>query len=352
MIKKFKILQVIDFLNIGGAERVCITLSNLLCKSENKLSLLLLVNDGVLINTLDANVPIIRLNRKNKYNIRTMFRCAQIMKNYEIIHVHMRHNYRYIRLIQKLFFVKTTVILHDHFGSIDYDLSIPIGLKKVLKPKYYIGVSESLLNWATIQLKLPSNSTFLLSNIVAKEIIKEQVLQKKGLVMVGNIKPIKNQIFAIRLMKTIDNTLTIYGEIHDAKYFMKLQKVIKELEIENKIFFVHDSVNVQHDIQQYELGLQTSISESGPLVLIEFLAQSIPFLTYKTGQVVNDIKNDLPELILDDFEIDEWLNRFDRLTMFDVKLLEHVYKKYFSEKMYVTACEQIYESIINNEISE
>ena len=64
----------------------------------------------------------------------------------------------------------------------------------------------------------------------------------------------------------------------------------------------------ENDIQQFEIGLQTAKSESGPLVLIEYLAQSLPFLTFNTGQVVDDIKSDIPQLILDNFELNHNLH--------------------------------------------
>ena len=104
MTRKYKILQVIDFLHVGGAERVCVTLSNLLFKAAHEVAVLILVNDGELANSLDKNIPIIRLKRQHKYSLGTMYKCAKILRDYELIHVHMRHNYRYIQFIKKVFF--------------------------------------------------------------------------------------------------------------------------------------------------------------------------------------------------------------------------------------------------------
>ena len=51
MTRRYKILQVIDFLHVGGAERVCVTLSNLLFKAAHEVAVLILVNDGELVNS-------------------------------------------------------------------------------------------------------------------------------------------------------------------------------------------------------------------------------------------------------------------------------------------------------------
>ena len=127
------------------------------------------------------------------------------------------------------------MILHDHYGSIDIDKSVPFGLRSILKPTYYIGVSKTLLSWASNKLKLPLNRVFLLSNTVIKEQQFEIGVQKKGIVLVGNIKPIKNQLFAIRLMRHINNTLTIIGQIQDEKYYMELKQVIIDLKMEKNL---------------------------------------------------------------------------------------------------------------------
>ena len=346
MNSKLKILQVIDMLNIGGAERVCTMLCNMLNEAEHSVAMLLLVGNGKMISSLNKTIPLVKLNRRNKFNLITMYKCAKIIRDYEIIHIHMRHNFRYIRLVQRLFLVKSKLILHDHYGNIDRDFSVPFGLNFILKPTYYIGVSETLTEWAHKYLKIPHDNIFVLKNTITKEIVKKDNIAKKGLVLVGNIKPIKNQYFAIQLMNHLDSTLTICGGIHDKNYYKLLVDLITELKIKNKIFFKHDVTNIQQELHYYELGLQTAESESGPLVLIEYLAQSLPFLSYNTGQVVEDIKNDLPDLIMDNFDIDNWIKSIAEFKNIDTELLVQVYEKYYGKKKYLANCEAIYNVVM------
>ena len=347
MNKKIKILQVIDQLNVGGAEQICITLTNLLYANQHLVSLLTLVDEGNLKSQLDPNIDILKLNRRYPFDLVALFKCAKILKQFDIIHVHMRHNYRYIKLIHQLFFLKNKIILHDHYGNIDKDLSIPTGFKWGLRPRYYIGVSGSLVNWAENILKLKKSNVFLLRNIVLKKEVLNSTATRSGLVLVGNIKPIKNQLFAIQLMEQLDTTLTIYGSIQDDAYFQKLLQEIERLKITHKIIFKHNCVEIQKELHQFEIGLQTAISESGPLVVIEYLAQSLPFISYNTGEVISLIEKELPNYILNNFSKNDWVQRIQSMRKEqNLVAIENIYSKYFSEKVFLTNCLSIYNRIL------
>jgi glycosyltransferase involved in cell wall biosynthesis len=340
-----KIIQVIDFLNVGGAERVCVSLCNSLYNAGHKIELLLLCGNGVLNNSLEVDLPIHQLKRKRKFSLISLYRCAKIMQRFDVVHVHMRHNYRYVKLVKTLFLLQVKVILHDHYGDIDRDISVPFGLKLFFKPSYYIGVSESLRHWGEHQLGVSTSRVFLLTNSISKRGVKHGK-EKKGFVLVGNIKPIKNQLFAIELMSRIDTTLTIYGAIQDERYYRELLETIKKLDIEHKIHFIHDCITIQDKLPEYEFGLQTAISESGPLVLIEYLAQSLPFLGYRTGQVALDIEKKQPSLIIDNFELDCWEERIHQNSKINAENLKRLYETLFNEKKYLERCLLIYKRVL------
>ena len=113
----------------------------------------------------------------------------------------MRHVYRYVRIIQILFKIKSKVIFHDHFGKIDHDQHLPLLFSSVLKPDYYIGVSDKLTKWAINKLCVKPENTFLLHNIIVKRHTGKVTTRKSDFVIVGNIKEIKNQQFALDIAR-------------------------------------------------------------------------------------------------------------------------------------------------------
>jgi glycosyltransferase involved in cell wall biosynthesis len=343
--KKTRILQVIDVLHIGGAEQICILLSNLLKKANYDVSLLLLTGKGAMYDRVDKSVYIYVLNKKSNLDIFSYYQCAKIIKQYDIIHVHMRYNFKYIKLVKKLFRIKNKLLLHDHFGNIEIDKSIPFLFKSFFRPHYYIGVSDSLVQWARNRVKIDKKNTYLLLNTVAKvvtENYKNEV--RKGIVLVANIKPVKNQLEAIRMMPYLDTTLTIYGNIQDIVYYNILLQEIENLQVSEKVKFVHGNTNIQVELQKYSIAIMPSLSESGPLVLIEYLAQDLPFVSYKTGEVSSVLEKEFPLCFINTFEIEEWVKKIS--TVLDSNYnFSKAYNTYFSEYLYLKKCLNIYQQI-------
>jgi glycosyltransferase involved in cell wall biosynthesis len=341
-----KVLQIIDKLEVGGAERVFVDLTNLLYESKKvEVSILTFDAKGKLFFFLNKKIAKINFKRENRFNVFTAYKLSKLLKSYDILHVHMRHPYRYVKIVCLIFGVKTKLVFQDHYGEISIDKSIPKFFNTFLKPKYYIGVSSELTNWAKNTLQV--NHVFKLSNIIIKEKIVPRLNEKEGFVIVGNIKPVKNQLFAIQLAASLHKELTIIGEIHDHKYYEIIIKEIESLNCKNQVQFLHGIDNVQKLLPKFELGLMTSISESGPLVLIEYLSQNLPFIANETGEVSAVLKKELPNLFINNFDLNEWRDKIKKLENKNLQL-NQLYSKYYSPNQYIKECLKIYRSVKNS----
>ena len=280
-----------------------------------------------------------------------MKQTATLLKITDIAHVHLKHNFLYINLINKVFNCDCKIILHDHshnFHPKTFKSKISLFLlKTILKPQYYIGVSKENCNWAEFHLKINKKHIYKLTNFVAKEkLINSQKKIKNSYVLVSNISRIKNIEFAIKLISKLNGTLTIIGNIYDATYYNELTNLIEQLNLKSKVYFAHKIQNVQQEINKYEFALLTSLKETGPLVVIEYLAQEIPFLTYDTGEVIQTIKKELPTNIINNFNIKEWAERIDEIKKNNVKKnYLTAYNNYFTSDKYLKECTKIYNQI-------
>ena len=341
-----KIVHIIDSVCVGGAENIMINLCNLLKKKQIDVSILLISNNkGKLIESIDKNIPIIILNRKSKYDLKAWFNFSKHLRKFDIAHVHMRHNFSFTTIVSELFRSNIKIILHDHYGSIEFDKSIPKFFGSYLKPKYYIGVSKLLTNWAKRKLKINAKNVFLLGNTIEKMVLKKSKRNSsKQYVSIGNIKPVKNQLFAIRLMSKLDGDLTFFGRIQDDNYYKKILSEIKKLGLEKNIHFITNESNIQNRLCEFDFGMHTAISESGPLVLIEFLAQNLPFISYKTGYVSDILVDEIPDFFVDDFDTEKWIKIINKNNTTNQNL-EYLFEKYFSPEKYVNECLKIYQKI-------
>lgn len=337
-----KVLQVIDKLNVGGAERVFVDMVNILATTGTPAEVLLFDNTGVLTTQLNSSVTVHNLARDNKYSIAKLSQVHKLCSRFNIVHVHMRHCYFYMRLAQLLFAGKYKLILHDHYGDINIDQQVPFRLKGMFKPKYYIGVSSTLTGWA--KKYLHPKYAFLLRNTIIPS-VKVQYTQPANnkAFVISNIRKTKNIGFAVSLAKKMNWELTVYGNKNDVAYY---QQLTEQIDGNNKINIV-DGVNDFSGLyNNYALALHCATSETGPLVLLEYMAYGIPFLAYRTGEVAGTVAEELPLHFIDNFETVDWEKRISQLQQTDCTgKLKEVFNKHFSVDKYRDTCLAIYQSI-------
>ncbi|MGC1205492.1 MAG: glycosyltransferase, partial [Flavobacteriaceae bacterium] len=176
-----RILQVIDALEVGGAEKITVMISNLLKKKNIDVSVMLLVSDGVLINQLNSEIPIYRLKRSARFSLKAMKRYKIILSEFDIIHVHLKHNFRYTQLVKKLFKIEgSKVVFHNHSHVFSpkknrIKLLKDTLFKTIFKPQYYIGVNKDICQWANHYLRIPQEHVYLLPNTITKSEVNEAI---------------------------------------------------------------------------------------------------------------------------------------------------------------------------------
>jgi glycosyltransferase involved in cell wall biosynthesis len=359
--KKLRIAQIIDRLNIGGAERVLVTIANLLQEHGHEVKVVTTVSPGALAGKLNENIRQVNLGRKWKWNVITMRRLVKEIKDHDIIHVHSFHNLRYVTLAAKIFRLKKPIVYHEHHGA--RANAEPSATEKIISwGIVFIAVSEKLRSWAIEKLRIPEQKVFVLPNTISKEnnvVVQEKSADTKELVIVSNFVPVKNLEFAAELFVLLKDTalynyrFTIIGQIADELYFKKIKTFIAENNLEEHANILTNVEDVQPLLNNFDLAIHTSTSESGPVVLIEYMSQGLPFLTYNTGEVVEQVKSKIPLAVMNSFEKYEWVNRIETLLNLPYDDLSskfsNVYDHYFSTEAYYNKLMEIYGKALSNQ---
>ncbi len=355
---KLSVVQVIDQLSIGGAENVLVTLSNVLSRHGHPVTVVTTVAQGPLAALLDKEVTIINIARKSKWGLTSMYRLYSIIKKYDVIHVHSSYNLRYLFLAAKLFFLHKPIFFHEHFGDIEIDRTVKWHHRLIYPKTFMICVSRKIYEWAAVNLKMNKNRLFILHNIVLK---KQDLPPRKKkndvieLLLVSNIRPTKNIEFAIEILYRLKQqkpcSLTIVGQKLDEAYYNALTALISKYGLTANVTMLHNVQDIQPVLHKYDLAIHTAKSESGPLVLIEYLAQNLPFVTYNTGETVFQIQDALPECIARSFNADEWLARIENILTAPAdnltQKLATLYIDKFSAEAYYSKCLDIYQKGIS-----
>ena len=340
-----KVLMIIDRMNIGGAEKVCEDLVVLL---KNRLDLQVLLISPTEVDQakrIDKNIHVNQLNRIRKFSIIKAVRCYRILRDFDVLHVHMRHTFRYISLINKIFNLKKYIILHDHYGSIHVDQGLPFLFSKYFKPDFYIGVSNELTYWAHKTWLIPESMCKTMTNLPSLNLTRQNIhVSNNNFVIVGNFKGVKNQIFALELSKKLNMKIDLIGKIQDKKYFENIVNVYPE-----GSNYIHNINNVSEILEQYKFGLCCSLSESGPLVILEYFVNGLPFLAYKTGGISDILHKYIPQYFLDTLDLNEWVVRYKELnnnySRISNEIIEEVLFKEFNRDGYLNELLSIYSNV-------
>lgn len=357
----YKVLHVIDKLSVGGAERVLIDQVNLLRKKGISVAVATLVDRGELFEYLNNEIPYFNLKRCRKLDFVAAIRLHALCNQFDLIHVHLRYNFRYVSLVKFLCQGKYKVIHHDHFGDIEKDTQVPFGIKffSKLNP-YFIGVSKQLIEWAYEKLNLEPKTVWLLPNIVvrnSKPLPRTKSNDKVRFLIVSNFRASKNLTFAIELIEALkmklDFHVDLIGQISDLNYYNSVLDLIAQKKLQQILEIKTTVKSIQSTLASYDLAIHTADQESGPLVFIEYLGHHLPFVAFKTGEVSTQLSISFPEFFMSDFELNHWTERIVAVLKQgndQEEKMESVYNTLYSGDSYCNSTIAIYESILTGNL--
>ncbi|UTJ05671.1 glycosyltransferase [Arcobacter roscoffensis] len=253
-----RILHTLHWVQFAGTEKVCVDLCNEF-SNENEIFLL---SSKEIKSYINDKINLIEIDfEKNRYNPIFLYTIAKIIKNVnpDIIHVHN---------------TKELEIMHN--AKIFLDNNVPIvGTRHnpVIKKKFALAdLGVAVSDETRLYTNAKKNIT-ILNGIPVKEAVDFEKIDKFKIIAVGRLAPVKgfdNLIKALSLVN-FDYELTILGEGEQKE---ELEKLIKELNLEEKVFLKGFVGNVHDYIYNSDLQVISSIEEGLSLALIEAIFYS------------------------------------------------------------------------------
>lgn len=357
---RYSVLHVIDALGVGGAERVMVDSCNILHHHGIEVSVLVLTKSEELAQYLDPEIAYLNLNRTNKWSPLKLIELNRICRQFDIVHVHLRYNLKYVGLSKLFFGGKFELVLHDHFGDIEKDQQVPFGLAFFMHRAWFVGVHPLLAHWAMDKVGISKDKVFVLPNIVVKS-ESNNITKKDGdqllVLIVSNFRDSKNLIFAIDLIEHLSRIMQIkvdiIGKVVELDCYRQIEQMILNKGLSEITHLNHEVSNAQEEFGKYDMALHTARLESGPLVLLEYLAHGLPFLAYNTGEISRKLSPHFPHFFLDNFSVNNWATALVRMRERDQQKLKLEMTTFFSENFgaeeYYTAYQKVYESVMEAE---
>ncbi|MCU0320978.1 MAG: glycosyltransferase [Chitinophagaceae bacterium] len=347
-----KVALINDRLNAGGAEKVLVYIANLLYSNGIDVKVIILLDKAALDDQLHANIPIHYLHRTSRFSFKAFFKLKTLLNDVDIAHVHSRYNLRYYMVAKLLVGIyKPAIFFHEHVPSFKVDAFTKFLFSKV---NAYVAVQDEMRKWAVKNNMVNDKNAYYLPNTVIAPITEIEIQENSyKILMVGNYREQKNQLFAVSLLAKLPEhyTIDIYGMIDSEEYYESLKKHINNLGLNTRVQLIKGVTNIYEIIGNYSFALHTSLHETGPLVLVEYLYAGLPFITYNTGDVVEVIKEELPLFIIPNFENDSWIKAIQNLELkrkeINLKpIMQKVTHTNFSAEAYFSKLTFIYKKLL------
>lgn len=304
-----RILQIIDSLEAGGAERMAVNYANALADEIDFSGLVATREEGALLDQIDKKVSYLFLNKKRAIDIKALFRLRNYVMQNKVTHIHAHSTSFFIAFLVKATYPRIQLIWHDHYGDSEFLVKRQKRRLKVTIPFFngIIAVNHQLKNWAE-EKKLSKNIVYL-SNFPSKENeLSEHTILKgikgKRIVCLANLRVQKNHFLLLEVANKIkilhsEWTFHLVGKDFDDAYSKQIKKQISEFRLENKVFLYGSRQDIKNILEQSTIAILTSQSEGLPLALLEYGRHKKPVVVTNVGEIPRLIQDGVNGFVVD-----------------------------------------------------
>lgn len=295
-----RVVQLIDSLDGGGAERMAVNLANTLESEIDFSGLVTTRKEGDLKEALSSSVFYTFLEKKRRFDLKAVFKFKDYLKknNVEIIHAH--GSSFFLAVLTKLVCPKIKLFWHDHNGN-------RVNVKRgnfvlTICSLFFEGVftvNEELKNWSIVNLK--TKKVYFIPNFSIRNNKEEKRTYLKGnegkrVVCLANLRNPKNHLFLLESFKEskiYENgwSLHLIGKDSNDDYSNELKRFSKNQNLENSVFFYGSCNDISHILSQSKIGVLASTYEGFPVTLLEYGMSKLTVLSTNVGYCKNVIKN-------------------------------------------------------------
>ncbi|MFN3969286.1 glycosyltransferase [Flavobacterium sp.] len=303
-----RIVQIIDSLEVGGAEKMAINYANALSKRVDFSGLVATRAEGHLKSQLDDSVSYLFLKKTKTLDFAAASRLKKYCKMNKVDFLQPHSSSYFIALLVKIIYPKIQIIWHDHNGLSEF-ISTQKSLVLKIASFFFKGiivVNFKLKNWAEKELNckkvvyLP-NFTNEVSTVKAETVLKG--VEGKRILCLANLRDQKNHFLLLNIAEKLketqpDWTFHLVGKDFEDEYSKQISELILNKGLEQTVFIYGSKNDVVPIINQCEIAILTSKSEGLPVALIEYGLYKKPVVSTNVGEIPLIIKNGLNGFIV------------------------------------------------------
>ncbi|MFV5694978.1 glycosyltransferase family 4 protein [Flavobacterium sp. LB3P122] len=290
-----RIIQIIDSLESGGAERMAVSYANALAGRIEFSGLVVTRKEGPLLNQIDKQVSYLYLNKKRAVDFKAILRLRAYVRKNNVTVIHAHSTSFFLAFLLKLSCPYLSLIWHDHYGDSDFLEKRPmIGLRATAT--FFNGiivVNQKLKIWAEKELKI--KNTIYLSNFPAEENIVSDDTKLKGakgkrIVCLANLRVQKDHFLLLEVAKKIkiiypEWSFHLIGKDFYDAYSQQIKNLIVAFDLEENVFLYGSKQDVKNILDQSTIAVLASQSEGLPVALLEYGWHKKPVVVTDVGEI-------------------------------------------------------------------
>jgi glycosyltransferase involved in cell wall biosynthesis len=304
-----RIVQLIDSLEAGGAERMAVNYANALADKIEFSALISTRKQGSLLHQIDPKVSYLFLNKKTQLDFVALFRLRSFVLKNKVTHIHAHSTSFFFAFLLKVIHPSLLIIRHDHYGNNKFLASRPHLILKwtVYFFKGVIAVNQQLKYWSKMELK--AKNVIYLPNFPVKEInvVNHTILkgvEGKRIVSLANLREQKNHFLLLKVAQKLkksnpDWTFHLVGKDFDDDYTFQIKALIKEYDLENNVFLYGSKQDIGKILDQVSIAILTSQSEGLPVALLEYGLYKKAVVVTHVGEIPTIVQNGKNGFIVD-----------------------------------------------------
>ena len=293
--ERIRVMQVVDTLDVGGAERVAVNLASLLPRDRFESFLCTTRRDGPLGEQLAPHVVRVSLNRKGRFDSAGLRRMSAFVSEHRIQVLHAHGSSLFISKIASLMSGSPVVVWHDHYGKGDFSDRTAWLYRLATRGGGVIAVNHPLADWSRNVLQVPDDHVWYVPNFVdpgAPTDLPEALPGTAGfrVVCLANFRAQKDHITLLQAIAIVKHRVPemqvlLAGHPVEPRYADYVRSQIGALQLTDNVTYLGPRKDVVSLLNACDIGVLSSASEGLPLALLEYGMARLPVVATDVGQV-------------------------------------------------------------------
>lgn len=328
-----RIVQLIDSLETGGAERMAVNYANALTDNCAFSGLIATRKEGGLKTQLHPKVNYLFLERKTTFDIKAVWRLKSYVQHNKVTHIHAHSSSFLLAVMLKLIYPKVLIVWHDHYGNSEFLDKRSSFVLKLCSFFFHaiLVVNEKLKLWAEQKMwckKIAYFPNFVNFETATRSETVLKGVQGKRIVCLANLRAQKNHELLLQVASELkeeyqDWTFHLVGKDFEDEYAKKIKDLIISMKLQENVFIYGSKNDIGNILQQAAIGVLTSKSEGLPVALLEYGFYKLPVVVTSVGEIPTVVKNNVNGLVVSEVSVDTFAAAMKRL-MTDVDLRDRL----------------------------